>query len=364
MTDNDNDEDTLREINDSLYRKGATDGMPVIPPTDARVEEMLAGTDLPPEHVIGHLGNGDAPLTVQKLATNAVMAGCVPPHLPVLIAGAKALADPDSNSISFSVSTTGWAYLWTINGPVRNDLDIRCRGGAYGPGFRANQVIGRALGLAYKNTTHLHPGEKDMATLGNPFKYSLVAGENQEQSPWEPYHVTHGFEERKSTITLAGPSSFVTWTPYRNDPEHILEGMIYHMDPYVTGRDYKTVWHMICPYSAEQLGNAGLSKHDVKKYVSENSWMPATKYARGKYQDRELERSNQGEIPNLQHRQIADLESLKLVTLGGPGTVNAVIGPSIGGPVTKEIEFPENWEQLVEEYHVEREWGRTSEVYG
>ena len=205
---------SLEELSDSLYAKGATDGLPIIPPTPDRIDEMLRGTDRHRDHVIGTLGNRADPLSVEKLASNAVMAGCKPIHLPVLEAGARALADPESNSVQFSVSTGGWAYLSIINGPIRNDLDIQCGTGAFGPGFRANRVIGRALGMAYRNTTRIHPGEKDMATVGNPFKYSLVAGENEEASDWEPYHVERGFDADESTFTLAGPNAFVGWTPH------------------------------------------------------------------------------------------------------------------------------------------------------
>ncbi len=361
-----NDPDaTLEETYEALYRQGATDGLPVIPPTDTRVEEMLRGTDRNPEAVIGELGNAEEPITVRQLASNAVMAGCLPTHMPVLLAGAEALADPESGSLAFSVSTTGWAYFWTINGPIRHDIDIQCGGGAWGPGFRANRTIGRALGLAYKNTTRLHPGEKDMAVFGNPFKFSLVAGEYEEKSPWDPFHATRGFDAEESAITLAGPSCYITWTPYRNNPEYILEGMVYHMDPYMTGSEGsgKTIWQVVCPYSAEQLGEAGLTREDVKEYICENSYVPARKYSRGKYQDRDLERDDPGEIPSLQLPQVSDPDAIKLLVLGGPGTVNATIGPSIGSPVTKGIETPSNWEALIEEYRIEHDWGPSAEYY-
>lgn len=353
------------ELNERLYREGATDGLPVVPPTDELVAEMLRGTDLPGDHVLGHLGNREDPLTVERLAANGVMAGCRPIHMPVLVAGGKALVDPASNSMSFSVSTTGWAYLWMINGPIRDDIDIQSKSGAFGPGFRANRTIGRALGLAYRNTTRIYPGEKDMATLGNPFKYSLLAGENEEQSPWEPYHVSEeDYDAEESTITLAGPSCYISWTPYRNEPEYILEGMIDHMDPYMTGSGgHKTVWQLLCPYSAEQLGNAGLSKQNVKEFVRDNSYVDASKYARGKYQDREVERNDPRDIPSRQLPQISDTESLKVLTVGGAGTVNATVGPSIGGPVTKRIELPENWDDLVEEYTVTPDWIKSSQFF-
>lgn len=368
MTEDSASDQSLEEITDSLYRKGSTDGLPIVPPTDGRVREMLRGTDLPADHVIGRLGNKDAPLTVEKLATNGVMAGCRPIHLPVLIAGAEALADPDSNAIQFSVSTGSWAYFWALNGPIRTELDVQSGVGAFGPGFRANRGIGRTLGLAYKNTTNIQPGEKDMATVGNPFKYSMVAGENEEESPWEPYHVTEGFDQRESTITLAGPNSFIGWTPYENDPKHVLEGMVTHMEPGMTGAELadrkSTVIHALAPYNAEELADAGMSKQDVKEYISDNSYLPASEYSRGKWADNLIEQVDDGPVPSLQLPQIQDPEHLNIFTIGGVGgRFNAAIGKTLGGPVTKKIKCPDNWNELLEEYRVEREWGQGSNVY-
>ena len=365
MSDEQSADRQFDQVNESLYRKGATDGLPVVPPTDDRVQEMLRGTDRPDDEVLGHLGNRDDPVSVRKVAVNGVMAGCLPTHLPILIAGTEALAAPESNSIAFSVSTTGWAYYWTVNGPVRNEVDIQCESGAYGPGFRANRTMGRALGLIYKNTTRIQPGEKDMATIGNPFKFSLFAGENEEENPWEPYHVSHGYDAEDSTITLAGPSIYLTWTPYRNTAEYILEGMVDHLSPYMAaGAGGKTVWQILCPYSAEQLDQAGFSKQDVKQYVCDNSYVPARLYSRGKYQDREIARADPLEnAPSRQLQQISNPDALKLLTIGGPGTVNAIIGPSIGGPVTKTISFPEDWEALVEEYREDTDWYQAQSFY-
>ncbi|WP_436348608.1 hypothetical protein [Natronorubrum sp. FCH18a] len=369
MSEQQNHLQSLEEIDNSLYKKGATDGLPINTPTSERVEEMLAGTDLPADHVIGRLGNKDNPLTVKRLATNGVMAGCSPLHMPVLVAGAKALADPESNSVQFSVSTGSWAYMWILNGPIRNDIDIQSGTGAFGPGFRSNMVIGRALGLAYKNTTQIHPGEKDMATIGNPFKYSMVAGENEEQTPWEPYHVTHGFEKEESTITLAGPNAFIPWTPHQNDAKHVLEGMVYHMSTGMTGGAIadrkKKVMQVLCPYNAEELSNAGLSKQEVKEYICDNSYISTNKYARGKWGDNEMEQVDDGKVPSLQLPQIHDPEYVDILTIGGGGRFNATIGPTLGPPVTKKIEFPENWEDLLEKYShtLERDWYQASQFY-
>lgn len=358
MSERSEDEQSLAEINRSLYREGMTDGLPVIPPTEERVEEMLRGTDLPRDHVIGRLGNGDSPLRVEQLASNAVMAGCLPTYMPVLEAGVRALADPDSNSIQFSVSTGSWAYQWIVNGPVRNTLDIETGSGAFGPSFHANQTIARALGIAYRNTAKIYPGEKDMGVMGNPFKFSFLAGENEEASPWEPYHVTHGFEAEDSTISLAGPNGWVQWFPSENTAENVLRGMIDNTPASMRARSgdelNATILHAVNPYNAEELEKEDLSKAEIKEYLVENS-----------YRETDGRSSIFGGDPITprQVRQYGDTDAVKLATIGGPGRVNAIVGTSIGGPVTKKIEFPDNWDSLVEEYSVEREWVPTEGFY-
>ena len=349
-------EDSISTVSRSLYRQGLTDGLPVIPPTDERVEEMLRGTDNSRDYILGRLGNDDNPITVEQLASNAVMAGCLPTYMPVLEAGVRALADPDSNSIQFSVSTGGWAYQWLVNGPVRNALDIGSESGTFGPAARANRLIARALGIAYRNTAKIYPGEKDMGVMGNPFKFNLLVGENENDSPWEPYHVTNGFDADESTISLAGPNSFIRWEPTADSPEAILRGMIENTPPSMVGGEQQggdfdqTITYVLSPESLETLADAGLSKHEVKEYVAENSYIPVEEFQKGVLWDDALD-DYHDTITSRQVPQISGPEYVK-VTAGAdhPGRCNAVIGPSIGGPVTKQLEFPDEWEPLLAEY--------------
>ena len=346
-------DDTLEGLNRSLYEDGMTDGLPVIPPTQERVDEMLRGTDQQRDHIIGRLGNKENPLTVEQLAANAVMAGCLPTYMPVLEAGARALADPDSNSIQFSVSTGSWAYFWMVNGPVNEILNIESESGAFGPSFHANQTIARALGIAYRNTAKIYPGEKDMGTMGHPAKFYMLAGENQAASPWEPYHVTQGFDEDESTITLAGPNSWVQWLPRENTAEHVLKGMVDSTPGSMRARTGDvlsgTVFHVMNPYNAEELEKGDLSKDDVKEFLVEHSAGNENALAET-VGDVDLE------IPVPDEPQYFDTDAINLATIGGPGRVSLIIGTSIGGPVTHQIEFPNGWDELVDEYQFERNW--------
>ncbi|MBP2249988.1 hypothetical protein J2754_000285 [Halarchaeum solikamskense] len=356
MVRDDADDESIAAVSRTLYRQGMTDGLPVIPPTEARVAEMLRGTDTPDDAVIGRLGNDDNPITVAGLASNAVMAGCLPTHMPVLEAGVRALADPDSNSIQFSVSTGGWAYQWIVNGPVRGDVGIAGGTGAYGPNYRANRAIARALGIAYRNTAKIHPGEKDMGVMGNPFKFSLLLGEHEEASPWEPYHVTAGYDEGDSTISLSGPNSFVQWEPAAAEAEAVLRGMLANTPPAMVGGEQQggdfdqTITYVLCPASIDLLADAGLSKRDVKRYVADNSAIPVDEFQKGVLWEGALE-GYHGRVENAQVPQIRGPEYVRVVAGGGrTGRCDAVIGPSIGGPVTEPIDYPDGWSALVAEY--------------
>ncbi|MFB6170828.1 MAG: hypothetical protein ABEJ06_06730 [Haloarculaceae archaeon] len=358
MPGNPSDETSPASESRRLYEDGTTDGLPVIPPTEERVAEMLRGTDHDPAHVLGVLGNNENPLTVEALAANAVMAGCLPTYLPVLEAGARALADEESNSIQFSVSTGSWAYQWLVNGPVRETLGIHGGVGAFGPTVRANRTIARALGLAYRNTAEIHPGEKDMGVMGNPFKFGLLAGENEAASPFEPYHVAHGFDAAESTISLAGPNSWIQWSPHENDAEHVLRGMIENTPPSMVGGEQQggdfaqTVLHVLSPESASALADAGLTRREVTEYVAANSYIPEERFQSGALWEGALE-GYHGAVRSAQVPQVLGPEYVEVVVAGRGDAVNAVVGPSIGGPVREPIRLPDGFDALVEEYPVD-----------
>lgn len=142
---------SLEEVNRYYYGKGWTDGLPIIPPTEAAVAEMLTGTDLPRDHVVAKVIPRLGKATVEKIAINAVMAGALPTHMPLLIAAVKSISDPKSRFDTFEVSTGSWAPFFAINGPIRKDININCSSGALSPGDIANAAIGRAVGLIVKN---------------------------------------------------------------------------------------------------------------------------------------------------------------------------------------------------------------------
>ena len=185
--------------------RGWTDGLPIIPPTRQRVERMLAATHRSPQEVVARLAPRQGEATVERVAINAVMAGCAPSALPIVIAAVDAIADRAFNLNGIQATTNPVGPMIIVNGPVRQAAGINSGRNALGPGCRANATIGRALRLCMLNIGGGIPGETDKAILGMPGKYTFCLGENEEESPWEPLHVTRGLTASDSAITVAAP---------------------------------------------------------------------------------------------------------------------------------------------------------------
>ncbi|MBI2908357.1 MAG: hypothetical protein HYX92_11975 [Chloroflexi bacterium] len=181
-----------------LYEQGWTDGLPVVVPTPDRVEAMLAGTRRRPEDLIGLIPPAMGKATVEKMAINAVMAGCLPSYLPVVIAALEAMVAPEFVLARVQATTNPVAPLAVVNGPIRQKLDINCGHNALGQGRQSNATIGRAIRLILSNIGGAIPGVTDMATLGQPAKYTFCLGENEEALPttWPPLHVEKGLPPR------------------------------------------------------------------------------------------------------------------------------------------------------------------------
>lgn len=184
------------------FEKGVTDGLPVVPPTRERVERMLAGTRRGPDELVGEMPPNYGRLSVEKAAINAVMAGCRPEYLPVVLAAAECACDPAFNLHGMSASTHFAAPLIVVNGPVRARIGLNSSFGVFGPGYRANATIGRALRLCMINIGGARPGETSMSTFGHPGRYTYCIAEHEEASPWPPFHVSRGLAAGASAVTL------------------------------------------------------------------------------------------------------------------------------------------------------------------
>ena len=187
---------------------GWGDGLPVVPPTAARVGRMLTANGADPETVICRLAPLFASVTWQDVAINAVMAGCKPEYLPVVVAAVDAASEPQFNLIGIATTTGSAATLVIVNGPIAGRLGMNAGANALGPGNRANATIGRAVRLILQNVGGATPGEIDMATLGQPAKFTFCMAES-EASPWAALHVERGFAATDSVVTVVGSSGIV-----------------------------------------------------------------------------------------------------------------------------------------------------------
>ena len=195
---------TFDDAMELCYTQGWTDGLPVIPPTEDRVLRFLEFTDLHPSDVIGVEPIRGRVITAEKVAINAVMAGCRPEYMPIITAAVECMVQPEFALHGSSASTGGSAPLLLINGPVRQTLGFASGHNIFGPGpdRRANATVGRAMRLLLINVLENHPGVLDRSTLGHPGKYSYCIAEDEENSPWEPLHVERGFAPETSTVTV------------------------------------------------------------------------------------------------------------------------------------------------------------------
>jgi hypothetical protein len=182
-----------------------SDGLPVLPPTAARVARLVAGSALARDAVVvGSLAPAMRSVTIETIAINAAMAGAAPEHMPVLLAALRALADPSFNLNAIQTTTHPCTPLLVVNGPIAGRLGISGGANALGNGYRANAVIGRAVRLVLQNVGGAVPGETDRATLGHPGKFTYCLAENEAESPWEPLHVERGYRHDESCVTVFG----------------------------------------------------------------------------------------------------------------------------------------------------------------
>lgn len=272
--------DTLETDLDAIeyyFAQGLTDGLPVVPPTEARVRAMLDATPKPADDVVARVPPNFGVATVEKVAVNSVMAGCRPDYLPVVIAGVQAMCDERANLHGVQGTTHTATPLFIVNGPIRGRLDVNCAAGVFGSGWRANATIGRALRLIMLNLGGARPGEIDKSTMGHPGKYAYCIGEYEEENPWEPLHVEHGFAAGQSTVSVycCDAPQCVSNHGSRS-AAGILDTIGASMAVGWSDKTYLAGNHLIVlgPEHARSLAGDGLSKADVKRYLFEHVRRP------------------------------------------------------------------------------------------
>ena len=331
--------DNSEDIYNIFYERGWTDGLPVIPPTEERVTRMLQGTIKDPDEVLGTLPPSGNDATVGHVAINAVMAGCLPEYMPVLIAAVRALVEPSLGLHNIQATTHPVAPLIIVNGPIRHRIGMNCGCNLFGPANRANATIGRAVRLMLLNIGGGLPGTFDLSTHGQPSKYSFCIAENEEENPWEPLHVEMGFEKTDSVVTLNGvenPHNINDHTA--DDAENLL--VTYAASIATQGNNnilYQSGEPLLipAPEHAHILANSGYSKAQLKEYIYRNARIPKKVYSK---KHREMQFSAYSEddlIPVIQRPQ-----DLMVVVAGGAGK-HTLFCPTYAirtGAVTKKIE--------------------------
>ena len=204
------------DVAEFMFDQGFSDGLPLVPPTPERVMRMLQGTHRDPQDIIAIVPPNMGEATVEKIAINAVMAGCKPEYLPVVIAGVEAVCTDAFNIHGVTATTMGAAPVMIVNGPIREKIGMNAGLGALGAGNRANATIGRALRLVVRNVGGATTGGVERSCLGNPMKFTMCFAEHEERSPWAPLHVERGFEAEDSVVTVfamtGGPVHIVDQT--------------------------------------------------------------------------------------------------------------------------------------------------------
>jgi hypothetical protein len=269
--------DDPAELIEAYFERGWTDGLPVVPPTETSIAAMLAAARLRGHEVFGEIPGRNTVVVADKVAVNAVMAGCRPEYFPVVAAAVKGLCHPDFAYHGPASSTGGSAMVVIVNGPIARRLGVKAGNNLFGQGVRANATIGRAVRLTMMNVMQTQPGLFDRATLGNPGKYSFCFAENEEDSPWEPLHVERGCRREQSAVTVyASNSLYQVYNQLAATPEPLLRCVADALTnlgvPNVKG--FNQALLVFAGEHTEVLAKAGWSKRDVGRFIVEHARRP------------------------------------------------------------------------------------------
>jgi hypothetical protein len=317
------DADALLE---DYFEKGWTDGLPIVAPTPARVEHFLAVAGLDANEILGAVPTREVVVTAEHAAINAVMAGCRPEYFPVVVAAVRAHLDEMANCHSTTGTLSGAAQVVIINGPIRNELGVASGAGCFGPGFRANATIGRALRLVIRNVCRAVPGFLDRASFSWPLRYSFCFAENEEASDWVPLHVQRGFSPTESTATVHSIMRLVSAGDLTSrGPEGILDSIILNLRFLGIGVDAwmgerRNVMLVLGPEHQRFFIEAKWSKEQMQDYLWPRLVAPPTG-------------------PTDRTVNIGRPDGILIVAAGGPGMGETwILAPHLALAITKRIE--------------------------
>jgi len=336
----------LTETIESCYERGWTDGLPVVPPTRGLVDKFLGDLIDRRDEVVCALPPAGGAATFEKIAANAVMAGCRPEYLPVVIAAVAAAADPGFHLYDVLTTVHSMCPLLLVSGPVAREIGMNGGVNTLGQGNRANATIGRALSLCFQNIGEARPGGMDPATIGHPGKYSYCYTENVELSPWPELHVERGYAAKNSTVTLyAADAPLCVAEMGTPKPEHILGTIAASASlPGTYNMAFRgELWLVMSPEHASVLDRAGWSKRDAQQFLFEKARLRADEvWDRGIYSLVDgvaapawLDGASPDEMIGLVDKP----EQVTLTVAGGEyGGYTAIVFGEIGGSVTRLVD--------------------------
>lgn len=340
---------TQDELSDLFYSYGFTNGTPIKLPTREAVDEMLRGTDLSPNHVVAKIPPMMGLATVEKIAVNAVMAGCLPIYLPVLIAAVEATMDPHIYLEGWCCSQSTWGPVLTLSGRICRDIGFNTADHSLTPAFRANATIARAFGYIMMNIGGVRPGVEDLSEMGHEFRLGFCMGDDPDSNPWKPLHTDFGFAEDDSAVTMFWPQehrvSTCTTVPA------VLKALC-KMDPYGWDPGLSVI---LTPKCAKMMADAGWTKERILTYIVEYARKPAKEIDLGW-----LVQNNHPpktvDLPldmEASTRTFWSTDHMFLTVSGGQaGCMVTVLGGGgdHGGPSCAKIPLPKDWDALVTQY--------------
>jgi hypothetical protein len=329
-----------------FFARGWTDGLPVSNPTLQKVQRMIEASGRDPGEPVGPLPPRWRMATIEKIAINAVLAGCRPEYFPVVVAAVEALLADDCQLYGIQTATNTTAPLIILNGPIVEELDLNARGNLFGQGRRANATIGRAVQLVFRNIGGDIAGETDMSTHGQAGKFTSCIAEAEADSPWTPFHVEAGFAKGDSTVTVIGASAPHNIFTYGCETGHeVLDQFIGAM----TGLGHNNIIFptgpllIISPEHAATLAHDGLGKAEIRAAVFARARIPLGRFARRTVEGLRHRRARWfAEAGDPDHIGVADrAQDVSLIVAGGAG-IHSLFVPTAFSfrPVTRRIGHP------------------------
>lgn len=328
---------------DFVMERGWGDGLPIIPPTEERVAEMVARSGRPADESLGRIPHLFGEATIEKIAVNAVMAGCRPEYVPVLLGAVEAVFDPAYNLPACQSTTNCVAQLIIVHGPARAALGVNCAENLFGQGWRANAAIGRAFRFVLQNIGGAKPPDTDRSTFGHPGKFTSCIGENEEAAPWPPLHVERGLARTDSAVTVMAIDPIIMV----NDATSTTGENVLHSIAYVliqagsnNARIAGEPLVVLGPEHVDILVRDGWDRPRIRAYLYDNARVPLSFFS-----PENLQRVHQGraayfaEMGAVDYVTMAtDPDHIALLVAGGLGKHSLVV-PTFGNTksVTRRI---------------------------